>query len=152
MTFRLVQLRLNQRRNRLPPYRAYIHGVSGGICHTLEKFSYVNLHRYNHICVHTKLKGNGDNEVGRIWPSCCSNYCNCSIRYVTCTLRRSVLEPIAKPRHTEANVLPKLLWNLRKIFTKQVRDFIAYSLSLYQSDAIWILGTFFNMTEAKSFF
>jgi len=42
-----------------------------------------------------------------------------------CTLRRAVLEPIAKRRHAAVRVLFKVLGSFRKIFMKLVRVFRA---------------------------
>jgi hypothetical protein len=39
------------------------------------------------------------------------------------TLRRSVLEPEAKPSRTEASALCKVLGTLRTVFMKLMRDF-----------------------------
>jgi len=46
------------------------------------------------------------------------------IWYVIRTLRRSFLDPTAKPSHTEANALCKILGTLTTIFMKLVRAFL----------------------------
>jgi hypothetical protein len=47
-----------------------------------------------------------------------------------CALCKSVLEPVAQPRHDAEHVLCKLLGTLRTIFIKLVRVFLNESTSL----------------------
>ena len=85
-------------------------GVSGRICHTSKNVSQFNLHLYNQTYLYPNLKRYGDSDTSRMWSACGSVYC------ARISLRRWVLEAIAKPSHTEENVLRKVLGNLRIIF------------------------------------
>jgi len=66
-----------------------------------------------------------DNDKREAWSPCDSTYYTCVKRCVDRALYGPVLEFIAKPSHTEASVLCKVFGNIRTIFTKLVRDFIA---------------------------
>ena len=68
------------------------------------------------IYLHSKLNSYGGNIARKLWSSCVSSYSVCVTWCVIRTLGRSVLEPIAKPSHTEASVLYKVLGTVRVIF------------------------------------
>jgi hypothetical protein len=93
----------------------HIHSVLQKQCTIrLQNVPYVNLHRQNPAYLHPKLNNYGDNSRGKRWYSCGSAYY---------TLRRAVLEPTAKPSHTKASVVYKVLVALGIIFKKFVRIF-----------------------------
>ena len=76
-----------------------------------QNIPYVKLQPHDRIFLYSKNNGNGENGVRKMW-SCCS--LTCVIR----TLRRSVLEPLDKPGHTEASVPGKVLGTVRPISLK----------------------------------
>ena len=71
--------------------------------------------------LYSELNSYGGNIARKVWSSCGSTYSACVTWCVIRTLRRFVLEPIAKPSHTETSVIYKVRGTLRIIFLKLMR-------------------------------
>jgi hypothetical protein len=92
-----------------------------------EKVYQVNLHLYKQINVHAKMEGYGDNDATKM-----RSFLQFYLLYlfnvlIIRTLRRSVAEQTATPRHTEPSVLCKALATPRTTFIKIVRTFLLNS-------------------------
>lgn len=72
----------------------------------IKKFLYFNLDFY------------GDMVAKKMWFSCGSRHWTCLTLCVILTVRRFVLETIAKTSHTETKLLCRILGSLKKIFMK----------------------------------
>ena len=87
------------------PTKIVTQDVAGGIHLLRENVPQTNLHRHNRAHLYLKLGRYGDNQARKISTFCGNTYCTCNM--VLRTLRRSVLEPTAKPSHTEECALRK---------------------------------------------
>jgi hypothetical protein len=86
-----------------------------------EELSWAKRRRYNKKYLYSRLDSYGDIDAKK---KKCGFLAVPRTVYVHCTLRRSVPVQIAKPSHTAARVLPKILRNLRKIFRKTCELFL----------------------------
>jgi ABC-type methionine transport system permease subunit len=72
-----------------------------------------------------------------------------SCSFVYCTVCGSVLELIAKPSHTEASVLCKVLGTIRNIFYETSMNFLCL-IDVFMSLRCWVLSTGVSVTETAN--